>query len=136
MSYDKICENACPDYLAMGMTWDEYWNGDPEMTRAFRKAYRMKREQRNFDSWLQGMYIYEALLDVSPMFHDLVKDPKPVPYPEKPYALTADDRKKRAETEEEEQDKKNQEIIRAWASRVNRIEAEKAKKGVQADGRQ
>ena len=103
MSYDKMCENLCPDYMAMGMTWDEYWDGDPQMTVAFRKMHRMKQESRNQEMWLQGMYIYEALLDASPMFRDLVKEAKPIPYPTKPYPLNREDSEKRKEQEEIEE---------------------------------
>lgn len=131
LSYHEIIDRLCPDYLAMGMTWDEYWNGDPEMVVAFRKAHELKRKQKNYDLWLQGMYIYEALADVSPLFHAFVKDPKPIPYSAQPYALDDEEAEKRKKNEEEDRDKKNQETVKAWAERVNRL---KAKKGAQTDG--
>lgn len=135
LSYHEIIDNLCPDYLAMGMSWDDYWFGDPWMAKAVRQAHRMKQNQRNFDLWLQGAYVYEAILDASPVFHPFAKEPKPVPYPSQPYPLNADDRAERKKKEEEEQDKHNQEVVKAWIERVNRIKAEKeGKKGVQPDG--
>jgi len=134
LSYDKMCENLCPDYMAMGMTWDDYWNGDPQMTVAFRKMHRLKQESRNQEMWLQGMYIYEALLDVSPMFHDLVKEPKPIPYPAKPYPISKTDSEKRKEQEQIENDKKIQAGVRAWKERANRVITEREKKGAQTNG--
>lgn len=128
MSYHEICENLCPDYLAMGMTLDEYWNGDPEYAVFVRKSFQLKQKQTNYQLWLQGAYIYEALLDVSPMFHDLIKDPKPIPYAKEPYALTETDKQERERNEAEEQDKKNQATIRAWVERVNRIKTKKGAK--------
>lgn len=128
MSYHEIAENLCPDYMAMGMTYDEYWNGDPEMVTFFRKASELKRKDKNYELWLQGLYIYEALGNISPLFHDWIKDPKPIPYPKEPFPLTKEDKENRELREAEEQDKKNQATIRAWAERVNRS---KSKKGAQ-----
>ena len=42
LSYADILDKMCPDYMAMGMTWQEYWEGDPEMAIAIRKVYEMK----------------------------------------------------------------------------------------------
>lgn len=44
----------------MGMTYDQYWNGDPYLTTVYRKAYKLKRETENEQAWLQGLYIYDA----------------------------------------------------------------------------
>lgn len=134
MSYHDICEKLCPDYMAMGMTYDEYWYGDPWMTKAFRKAYELKQKNRNYGYWLQGLYIYQSLLFVSPVYHDFAKNPKPIPYPSEPYPLSKEERENRDKREAEELDKKNQATIKAWAERVNRLKAEKEKKGVPNDG--
>lgn len=135
LCYHEMLENLCPDYMAMGMTWDEYWYGDPLMTIAYRKAFHLKQESRNKEMWMQGMYIYEALLDVSPMYHDFAKNPKPLPYPDRPYPLTKEEQEKREADKEAENDKKTQEAFKAWAKRANRMITEReAKKGVQADG--
>lgn len=45
----------------MGMTPDEYWHGSPELTIAYRDAYKLARQERNWDMWLQGWYIYRAI---------------------------------------------------------------------------
>ena len=134
MSYHDMCEKLCPDYMAMGMTYDEYWYGDPWMTKAFRKAYELKQKNRNYGYWLQGLYIYQSLLSVSPVYHDFAKNPKPLPYPSEPYPLSKEEMESRNKREAENLDKKNQATIRAWAERVNRLKAEKEKKGVPNDG--
>ena len=77
------------------------------------------------------MYIYEALLDVSPVFHDFAKNPKPTPYVKEPYALTSEESERRKERDEINRDKDTQEKVRAWARRVNRL---KAKKEGDSDG--
>lgn len=119
----------------MGMTWQEYWDGEPEMAIAFRKMHQLKKEQKNRDAWLQGLYFYEALADVSPLFRDWVKDAKALPYASEPYALDQKTKEERDKKAEEETDKKNQATIIAWAKRVNRIREEKMKKGEKIDGR-
>lgn len=135
MSYHEICEKLCPDYMAMGMTWDEYWYGDPWMAKAVRQAYAMKRKQVNYDLWLQGLYVYEAVLDASPVFHPFAKEPKAIPYPSEPYALDKAEREERKAKEQEELEKNNQATIKSWVERVNRLKAEKeAKKGVPNNG--
>lgn len=128
MSYDEIMDRACPDYLAMGMTYDEYWNGDPEAAIFYRKAHALKRKETNYTLWLQGLYIYEAIGDLSPVLNGFVKNPKPAPYPKEPYALTQEEFEERKKREEIERDKEIQAKVRAWAARVNRI---KTKKGAQ-----
>lgn len=135
MSYHELCEKLCPDYMAMGMTWDEYWHGDSEMPIYFRRANEMRERQQNYTLWMQGVYIYHALLDASPVFHSLAKNPKPFPYLNEPLPLNKKEREEKEKRQEEEQDKKNQATVRAWAERVNRLKAEK-QKGVQSDGRQ
>ena len=134
LSYNEICDRLCPDYLAMGMTWHDYWYGDPEMVIAFRKAHELKRKQTNTKLWLQGMYIYEALLDASPAFRDLVKNPKVTPYPKEPYALSDTEAEKREKEKEEAQDKDTQAKFLAWVKKANRIISDKSKKGEQGNG--
>lgn len=136
MLYHELAEKLCPDYMAMGMSYDDYWNGEPDMVRYYRKTDELKKKQRNFDFWLQGLYIYEALLDASPMFHDLAKSPKPIPYLSEPYALSKEEIEAKIKKDEEEKDKQNQETVKAWVERANRIRAEREKiqKGEKVNG--
>ena len=50
-----------PYYLAIGMTHDQFWDGDPYLVHVFREAYDLKREMRNQELWLQGLYFSKAL---------------------------------------------------------------------------
>lgn len=43
------------------MTADEYWHGSPELTQAYRKAYKIRKEEKNWELWLQGLYFTHAL---------------------------------------------------------------------------
>ena len=89
VTYTERFHEQFPYYLAIGMTPEQYWNGDPSLTIDYRKAYEIKLEQKNQELWLQGMYFYEAMCDASPIFHDFAKrGTKPHPYIDKPYPIT------------------------------------------------
>ena len=45
----------------MGMSYAEYWDGDPHLAVAYRKAYKLKRQYDNQMEWLQGLYFYNAI---------------------------------------------------------------------------
>ena len=40
--------------------------------------------------WLQAAYIYEALLNASPVFNPLSRTHKPVPFRSEPYPISTD----------------------------------------------
>ena len=88
-TYTEKFYELFPYYLAIGMTYEQYWEGDCTLAKYYRKADEIRKERRNEELWLQGMYIYEALCDVSPVLHAFAKKgTKPQPYSEKPYAIT------------------------------------------------
>jgi hypothetical protein len=90
-----------PYYLSIGMTPEQYWDGDCTLVKYYRKAEELRNEKRNQELWLQGMYIYEAICDVSPILHAFAKKgAKPHPYPTKPYAIS--EKQIRQEREEKE----------------------------------
>ena len=43
------------------MSADEYWHGEPELMQAYRKAYKIRKEEKNWELWLQGLYFCHAL---------------------------------------------------------------------------
>lgn len=47
-------------YLAMGMTYEQYWDEPPHLAVAYRKAYKLRREMDNEQAWLAGLYVYDA----------------------------------------------------------------------------
>ena len=90
--------------MSIGMTYDEFWNQDVAMVRAYRKAHELKRRQQNETLWMQGIYIRDALLStVGNMFAD--KSAKPNEYPAEPYPVTAEQaaEKKAAEHRKDEE---------------------------------
>ena len=60
-TYTEKFYECFPYYLSIGMTPEQYWDGDPTLTKYYRKADEIKKERLNEELWLQGMYIYEAL---------------------------------------------------------------------------
>ena len=46
------------------MTYEQYWYGDPWMTRAYAQAYMMKRKVNNEEMWINGIYMVHALQTV------------------------------------------------------------------------
>lgn len=83
------------------MSYHDYWDGDVDMTKYYREAEELRKERRNFEVWLQAAYIYEALLDASPVFNPLSKKNKPFPFRNEPIPITvkgteeAEERKRR-----------------------------------------
>lgn len=71
------------------------------MVIAYRKAAELREKRRNQEMWLQGMYVYEALCDASPLFRFSMKKGtvKPEPYVKEPYPITAAEIKEREERE-------------------------------------
>ena len=87
--------------MSIGMTYDEFWNQDVRLVETYRKAAELRDKRRNQELWLQGMYIYEALCDASPLFRFSTKKGsiKPEPYVKEPYPITASEVKSREERE-------------------------------------
>lgn len=83
------------------MTEAQYWDGDCTLTRSYREADRLRQERQNSEAWLQGMYVYDALLRASPILHAFAKKgAKPRPYPEEPYTIGPKDGKEAKASQE------------------------------------
>lgn len=86
--YYKIFRRVFPYYLSLGMTYEQFWEMDSSLAKAYREADRMRKEQENFNLWLQGRYIYDALCCAAPIFRSLAKSGTTArPYLEKPYEI-------------------------------------------------
>ena len=95
--FSEFFEEACPVYLAMGMTWAQFWIDAPELAIAYRKADAIKKRRKNEELWLEGVYMAEALsATVGNMFS---KGQKHL-YPAEPFPLTADEQQERRDREE------------------------------------
>ena len=79
----ELFEMLCPTYMAYGMTWEQYWFGDPWMVRDYQDAYILKRRMHNEDMWVQGFYNYTAFQAVLATAFGKTR----VKYVEKPYDI-------------------------------------------------
>lgn len=120
-SYATVFEEHFPYYLAIGMSAEQYWDGEPSLAKAYRKADEIRQKRRNEELWLQGMYIYEALCDVSPMLHAFAKrGTKPRPYSDRPYAITNRDREEEHRVKMEKEREKAKNYMEAKMAAINK----------------
>lgn len=124
----------------MGMSYDEFWDGEVGMKKAYREGYRLRieQEQRIADrvNWLMGKYVMQALNCVPLLVAGLnVKRGSALPdYPEKPFLDQIADMKREEDRKkyEEDQTKLAMAMFQAGIERFNRnimkrVEEEKAK---------
>ena len=95
LTYTEQFYEAFPYYLSIGMSAEQFWDGDPNLVKYYRQADEMRIERKNQELWLQGLYIYDALCDVAPILQAMAKKgTKARPYPEQPYPITEKQRKR------------------------------------------
>jgi hypothetical protein len=114
----EILEEAFPFYLAIGMSYAEYWEGDCSLARYYRKAYQIKQEQINHNAWIQGLYVYDA---VSTVVYNALKsknDPRRN-YVEKPYDFRPT--KEKTEAEKAQEVEKEQQKAATWMDNLLRL---------------
>ena len=116
LSFTQIIEKAFPYYLSLGMTYEDYWYKDVDLVKAYREAEKMRFERMNRDAWIQGMYFYEALADVSPVLNAFAKKGTQVrPYSKEPYKFTT-----KVEEEAEAKEQKMFDKMQKFASKFNK----------------
>lgn len=86
----KMFIQACPAFMAMGMSYDEYWHGSAERTRAYRDAFELRTQQSNQQMWLQGVYMIHALN--ATVGNMLSSKSTKITYPDEPLPLTKKDK--------------------------------------------
>lgn len=108
--------------MSIGMTYDEFWNQDVKLVEVYRKAMELREKRRNQELWLQGMYIYEALCDASPLFRFSMKKGtvKPEPYAKEPYPITATEVREREEREARAKEERLKAEFAAFAERMRK----------------
>ena len=123
-TYGDIFDELFPHYLLMGMTPEEYWDGESSLKPAYLKAYRMRveNEQRMADqnNWMMGQYIISVLQCVPLLVGGLnVKENTQLPqYPDKPLMEKAEEKKKEEVRKRNEEDQ----IMLAMAMMQARVE--------------
>lgn len=100
------------------MTAEEYWEGEPELATAYKKKHQLENELRNEGFWLQGAYIYDALLATTSQALASKKSETRT-YTTEPYRI-------RPYTEEELKKKKEEEAQKARAHAIAQFNLMKA----------
>lgn len=96
-TFTEIFESVFPVCLALGMTYEQFWEGDPFLVRAYRKADEIRKGRMNEQLWLSGMYTAEALAStVGNMFSKSNKHK----YPSEPFPITEAEQQERREREQ------------------------------------
>lgn len=112
------------------MSYDDYWNGDCELVTYYRDAEKKRINRQNFNMWLQGRYIYEAICDSAPIMNPLSTSHEPLPYRESPIPLTDTERK----DEEKERARRKMENDREIMKQIMIAINERFKEKERSDG--
>lgn len=124
-TFSEIFDECFPFYLAIGMSYAEYWEGDSSLTRYFRKAYKIKQEQDNNNAWLQGLYFYDA---ISTALHNAMRGmgkskPPAKDYTKQPYDLF---KKEKTEAEKAKEVDIEQQKAAAWMESLVKSQSRRA----------
>jgi hypothetical protein len=125
-TYGEIFDECFPFYLAIGMSFAEYWAGDSSLTRYYRKAYKIKQEQDNNIAWLQGLYFYDA---ISTALHNAMRGMNKSKPPAKDYAKQPYDifKKQKTEIELAREVEIEQQKAAAWMENLVMSQSHRAK---------
>lgn len=110
-SYTEIFNEAFPYYLSIGMSYELYWYGEPNLVKAFREADEMRVDRMNYEAWLQGLYVYQAVGALYPVFNPFSKQKKAEEYLKEPIVITERARNQKAM----EEGSKMANFLKAWA---------------------
>lgn len=120
-SYSEVFYEQFPGYLAIGMTEEQYFDGDSQLVKYYRRADKIRAERQNQQAWLQGAYFYDALARIAPVLHAYAKKgTKAKPYPDAPYPLAGGKpEKQREDVRERAISKKGLAYMQAYMARNN-----------------
>lgn len=93
-TYEELFKSVLPYYLSIGMSYEQFYQEDPELVSYYREAQRLKDISQNEFLWLQGMYFREALAEI---ISKCFGGNKSIKYPVEPYPLTQEEADKREE---------------------------------------
>lgn len=115
----QIFDECFPFYLSIGMSSAEYWSGDPSLPRYFRKAFEMRQKRENEQAWLNGLYVYDAMM--SALSHLSQNKSSHKNYATKPYSSTAEEAKKEHEDKVIEAQAQAEVWMKTWAAATQKM---------------
>lgn len=110
----------CPVYMAMGMSYDDYWNGDPYMAKYYREAHKQRVKNENSMLYLQAQYFYEVMGCMASLYDPFGKRRKAEKFRDRPYDLFPEDVEATREREERERYESMRERLKAFAESHNK----------------
>lgn len=110
-SYTETFNEAFPYYLSIGMSYELYWYGEPNLVKAYREADELRVDRMNHEAWIQGMYVYHAVGALYPLFNPFSKQKKAEEYLKEPIVITERARNQKAM----EEGNKMANFLKAWA---------------------
>ena len=139
-SYGDIFDELFPHYLYMGMTPEQYWDGESELKIAYRKAYRMrmKHEDMMLDrlAWYQGVYVRDALHSMPLLVAGFIpKGVRPGDYPKLPRLEQAEQEKRETDQKKRQENQMMlamammQDVYTRFNRNMERKQSEPAKSG-------
>ena len=102
-----MLDQLCPYFMAMGMSYREFWHGDYTQWKFWEEEHRQRKKAENEMLWLQGAYFYNALTAALTNAFRERGDP-PASYLEEPLRITP-----MTEEEREAEQRKQVESFRA-----------------------
>lgn len=78
------------------MSYELFWNGEPELVKTYREAHELRNQQKNQEMWMQGLYVFLGFKSVMEAFASGMSGSKsstPKPYPEEPIPITEAEQK-------------------------------------------
>lgn len=120
-SYTKAIYSRFAFHLAIGMTEEQYFDGDSTLAKYYREADELRKERMNQELWLQGMYIYDAMSRLSPILKAFAKaGTKPMPYVEEPYPINDKSKKESEEKKEKAMSDKGLRYMQDYMLKANK----------------
>lgn len=120
-SYTKAIYSRFAFHLAIGMTEEQYFDGDSTLAKYYREADELRKERMNQELWLQGMYFYDAMSRLSPILKAFAKaGTKPMPYIEEPYPINDKSKKESEEKKEKAMSDKGLRYIQDYMLQTNK----------------
>ena len=96
VTYTEQFEEQFPYYLSIGMSYEQFWEGDCWLPKYYREAHKSRIKRDNEQAWLIGRYVYDAVCAASPLLHALAKKGTEAhPYLEKPYPSSMEEARER-----------------------------------------
>lgn len=57
--------------MSIGVSYNDFWHNDEfEICKYALQAEKISQRRRNSELWLNSVYMFRALIDASPAFHD------------------------------------------------------------------